>query len=44
MMWEDTELRKVLALMACDPQRVNGTLPGAVVQNSHLVQPSSDNA
>ena len=34
-MWEDAELRKVLALMLCDPQRVNGALPGAVAQNSY---------
>lgn len=37
IMWEDVELRKLLALMVCNPQRVNGALPGAVVQHSCTV-------
>lgn len=34
IMWEDIALKKLLAFMACNPLRVNRTVPGAVVQNS----------
>lgn len=44
IMWENAELRKFLVLMVCDPQRVDGALPGAMVQNYPPLQPSSDDA